>query len=166
VNKTRNARMSCSNAVSYMRINELKMGNLSLSITLNHNLRWNISNLCNIPVDLFGNNALLCLALSPIWFQIYGQRSGSIIVAKHPEKIREIPANYSANGTRNTRTVVPNLFHAVAHLSLSAESCGPSSQHNSALSFFSGTSMSKKLCALRQTTIHRNLLNFSISNTK
>jgi len=52
------ARAAQMNLVSYMRKNELKSENSSLNITLNHNLRYNISSLCGIPVNLLRNNAL------------------------------------------------------------------------------------------------------------
>jgi len=57
------------NLVAYMCKDELKIEYLSLSITLNHNPRCNISSLCDISINLFRNNALWCLtwSLSPIY---------------------------------------------------------------------------------------------------
>jgi len=46
------------NLVIYMRKDELKRENLSLSITRNHNPRCNISSLCDMSVNFICNNAL------------------------------------------------------------------------------------------------------------
>jgi len=52
------ARGDQMNMVAYMREDELKRGNVALTITLNHSPRCNISSLCDISVKLLRNNAL------------------------------------------------------------------------------------------------------------
>jgi len=59
------------NLVVYICKDEVKRENLSLSITLNHNPRCNISSFCDMSVNLICNNALwrLTLSLSAIYEQ-------------------------------------------------------------------------------------------------
>jgi len=52
------------NLVAYMCKDELKRESLSLSTTLNHNPRCNISSLCDISVNLLRKYTLLGLTLS------------------------------------------------------------------------------------------------------
>jgi len=61
------------NLVVHICENEIKRENLSPSITLNHNPKWNISSLCDKSISLFGNNALWCLTWS--LSQIYEQNN-------------------------------------------------------------------------------------------
>jgi len=51
------------NLVAAMSKDELKRENLSLSITLNHNPRCNLSSLCDISVNLPSHNAIWLLTL-------------------------------------------------------------------------------------------------------